>query len=211
MLENFRHLFASAFFAKHSNTDYELSSDDLFEAIDKLALNEQHYIIAFGIYFDYYIGSVEGLEKESTHKYRYNKIRILSLDCSTEYFSQMLYIMEYDDRPFLYFLEPLEEEQQNLLLKKADKSYGLWLSIEKISKHPDLLTEPIKAQLGDKADQHSLFTAIWRPRLFFKDEKYPMVSIKVKYRLTDEGDYDRVDKVKPFPSKATSTKQVNNQ
>lgn len=210
MLENFRNLFASAFFVKHSNTDYELSSDDLFEAIDKLALNEQHYIIAFGIYFDYYIGSVEGLEKESTHKYRYNKIRILSLDCSTEYFSQMLYIMEYDDRPFLYFLEPLEEEQQNLLLKKADKSYGLWLSIEKISEHPDLLTEPIKAQLGDKANQYSLFTAIWRPGLFFKGETYPMVSIKVKYRLTDEGNYDSVDKVKPFPQKATSTKQADN-
>lgn len=210
MLENFRNLFASAFFVKHRNTDYELSSDDLFEAIDKLALNEQHYIIAFGIYFDYYIGSVEGLEKESTHKYRYNKIRILSLDYSTEYFSQMLYIMEYDDRPFLYFLEPLEEEQQNLLLKKADKSYGLWLSIEKISKHPDLLTEPIKAQLGDKANQYSLFTAIWRPGLFFKGETYPMVSIKVKYRLTDEGNYDSVDKVKPFPQKATSTKQADN-
>ena len=211
MLENFRNLFASAFFLKHSNTDYKLSSDDLFEAIDKLALNEQHYIIAFGIYFDYYIGSVEGLEKESTHKYRYNKIRILSLDCSTEYFSQMLYIMEYDDRPFLYFLEPLEEEQQNLLLKKADKSYGLWLSIEKISEHPDLLTEPIKTQLGDKANQYSLFTAIWRPGLFFKGETYPMVSIKVKYRPTDEGNYDSVDKVKPFPQKATSTKQADNQ
>ena len=123
----------------------------------------------------------------------------------------MLYIMEYDDRPFLYFLEPLEEEQQNLLLKKADKSYGLWLSIEKISEHPDLLTEPIKAQLGDKANQYSLFTAIWRPGLFFKGEKYPMVSIKVKYRLTDEGNYDSVDKVKPFSSKATSTKQTDNQ
>ena len=210
MLENFRNLFASAFFVEHSNTDYRLSSEDLFQAIDRLALNEQHYIIAFGIYFDYYVGTVEGLEKESTHKYRYNKIRILSLDCSTEYFSQMLYIMEYDDRPFLYFLEPLEEEQQNLLLKKADKSYGLWLSIEKISEHPDLLTEPIKAQLGDKANQYSLFTAIWRPRLFFKGETYPMVIIKVKYRLTDEGNYDSVDKVKPFPQKATSTKQADN-
>ena len=210
ILENFRCKFASAFFVEHSNTDYRLSSEDLFQAIDRLALNEQHYIIAFGIYFDYYVGTVEGLEKESTHKYRYNKIRILSLDCSTEYFSQMLYIMEYDDRPFLYFLEPLEEEQQNLLLKKADKSYGLWLSIEKISEHPDLLTEPIKAQLGDKANQYSLFTAIWRPRLFFKGETYPMVSIKVKYRLTDEGNYDSVDKVKPFPQKATSTKQADN-
>lgn len=119
--------------------------------------------------------------------------------------------MEYEDLPFLDFLEPSEEEQKKRHLEEKDKSYGLWLSIKKISEHPDLLTEPIKAQLGDKADQHSLFTAIWRPGLFFKDEKYPMVSIKVKYRLTDEGDYDRVDKVKPFPSKATSTKQVNNQ
>ena len=210
MLENFRNLFASAFFVKHSNTDYELSSDDLFEAIDKLALNKQHYIIAFGIYFDYYIGTIEGLEKESAHKYTYNKIRILSLDCSTEYFSQMLYIMEYEDLPFLDFLEPSEEEKKNLLLEMADESCGLWLSIKKISEHPNLLTEPIKAQLGDKADQHSLFTAIWRPGLFFKGEKYPMVSIKVKYRLTDEGDYDSVDKVKPFPKKATSTKQANN-
>lgn len=210
MLENFRNLFASAFFVKHSNTDYELSSDDLFEAIDKLALNKQHYIIAFGIYFDYYIGTIEGLKKESAHKYTYNKIRILSLDCSTEYFSQMLYIMEYEDLPFLDFLEPSEEEKKNLLLEMADESCGLWLSIKKISEHPNLLTEPIKAQLGDKADQHSLFTAIWRPGLFFKGEKYPMVSIKVKYRLTDEGDYDSVDKVKPFPKKATSTKQADN-
>ena len=210
MLENFRNLFASAFFVKHSNTDYELSSDDLFEAIDELALNKQHYIIAFGIYFDYYIGTIEGLEKESAHKYTYNKIRILSLDCSTEYFSQMLYIMEYEDLPFLDFLEPSEEEKKNLLLEMADESCGLWLSIKKISEHPNLLTEPIKAQLGDKADQHSLFTAIWRPGLFFKGEKYPMVSIKVKYRLTDEGDYDSVDKVKPFPKKATSTKQADN-
>ena len=210
ILERFRHLFASAFFAKHSNTDYELSRDDLFEAIDKLALNEQHYIIAFGIYFDYYVGTIEGLEKESAHKYIYNKIRILSLDCSTEYFSQMLYIMEYEDRPFLDFLEPSEEKKKNLLLEMADESCGLWLSIKKISELPNLLTEPIKAQLKDKADQYSLFTAIWRPRLFFKDEKYPMVSIKVKYRLTDEGNYDSVDKVKPFPSKATSTRQVNN-
>ena len=123
----------------------------------------------------------------------------------------MLYIMKNKDRPFLDFPAPSEEEKKNLLLEKAGESYGLWLSIKKISEHPDLLTEPLKAQLGDKADQYSLFTAIWRPRLFFKDEKYPMVSTKVKYRLTDEGDYDRVDKVKPFPSKATSTKQVNNQ
>lgn len=123
----------------------------------------------------------------------------------------MLYIMKYKDRPFLDFPASSAEEQKKRHLEEKDKSYGLWLSIEKISEHPDLLTEPIKAQLGDKANQYSLFTAIWRPGLFFKGETYPMVSIKVKYRLTDEGNYDSVDKVKPFSSKATSTKQADNQ
>ena len=85
-----------------------------------------------------------------------------------------------------------------MFLVNKSELYGLWLSLEKIFEHPELLNEQIKTELGDKANQNSLFTAIWNPKLFFKSEKYPIVSIKVKYRLTDEGIYDNVDKVKPF-------------
>lgn len=198
MLHNFQHMFASSFFAEHSLTDYSLSSEDLFQAIDKLNLNKQHYIIAFGLYFDYYIGSIKDLKKETDHKYSYKGIKILSLDCSTEFFSQMVYVMRFEDRPSLDFHEPTAEEQQKLSLKKMNDLYGLWLSLEKISKHPELLEEPIKTKLGDKANQYSLFTAIWGPKLFFKSDKYPIVSIKIKYRLTNEGEYDNVDKVMPF-------------
>lgn len=198
MLHNFQHMFASSFFAEHSLTDYSLSSEDLFQAIDKLNLNKQHYIIAFGLYFDYYIGSIKDLKKETDHKYSYKGIKILSLDCSTEFFSQMVYVMRFEDRPSLDFHEPTAEEQQKLCLKKMNDLYGLWLSLEKISKHPELLEEPIKTKLGDKANQYSLFTAIWGPKLFFKSDKYPIVSIKIKYRLTNEGEYDNVDKVMPF-------------
>lgn len=198
MLHNFQHMFASSFFAEHSLTDYSLSSEDLFQAIDKLNLNKQHYIIAFGLYFDYYIGSIKDLKKETDHKYSYKGIKILSLDCSTEFFSQMVYVMRFEDRPFMDFHEPTAEEQKKLCLKKMNDLYGLWLSLEKISKHPELLEEPIKTKLGDKANQYSLFTAIWGPKLFFKSDKYPIVSIKIKYRLTNEGEYDNVDKVMPF-------------
>ena len=198
MLHNFQHMFASSFFAEHSLTDYSLSSEDLFQAIDKLNLNKQHYIIAFGLYFDYYIGSIKDLKKETDHKYSYKGIKILSLDCSTEFFSQMVYVMRFEDRPSLDFHEPTAEEQKKLCLEKMNGLYGLWLSLKKISEHPELLEEPIKTKLGDKANQYSLFTAIWGPKLLFKPNKYPVVSIKVKYRLTNEGEYDNVDKVKPF-------------
>ena len=200
MLHKFQHMFASSFFAEHSLTDYRLSSEDLFEAIDRLNLNEQHYLIALGLYFDYYIGSIKDLEKETDHKYSYKGIKILSLDCSSEFFSQMIYVMRFDDRPYLDFHKPSAEEQKKLCLEKKSDLYGLWLSLEKISEHPELLEEPIKTKLGDMANQNSLFTAIWGPKLFFKPEKFPMVSIKIKYRLTNEGEYDGVDKVKPFIS-----------
>lgn len=210
MLHNFQHMFASSFFAEHSLTDYSLSSEDLFQAIDKLNLNKQHYLIAFGLYFDYYIGSIKDLKKETDHKYSYKGIKILSLDCSTEFFSQMVYVMRFEDRPSLDFHEPTAEEQQKLCLKKMNDLYGLWLSLEKISKHPELLEEPIKTKLGDKANQYSLFTAIWGPKLFFKSDKYPIVSIKIKYRLTNEGEYDNVDKVMPFiPTEEASVNQEN--
>lgn len=210
MLHNFQHMFASSFFAEHSLTDYSLSSEDLFQAIDKLNLNKQHYIIAFGLYFDYYIGSIKDLKKETDHKYSYKGIKILSLDCSSEFFSQMVYVMRFEDRPSLDFHEPTAEEQQKLCLKKMNDLYGLWLSLEKISKHPELLEEPIKTKLGDKANQYSLFTAIWGPKLFFKSDKYPIVSIKIKYRLTNEGKYDNVDKVMPFiPTEEASVNQEN--
>lgn len=210
MLHNFQHLFASSFFAEHSLTDYSLSSEDLFQAIDKLNLNEQHFIIAFGLYFDYYIGTIKDLKKETDHKYSYKGIKILSLDCSTEFFAQIVYVMRFEDRPFLDFHEPTEDEQKKLCLEKVNDLYGLWLSLEKISEHPELLEEPIKTKLGDKANQNSLFTAIWGPKLFFKPDKYPMVSIKIKYRLTNEGEYDNVDKVTPFiPNEEASVNQEN--
>ena len=198
MLNNFQHLFASSFFAEHSSTDYNLSSEDLFQAIDNLNLDKQHYIIAFGLYFDFYIGSINGLEKETDYKYSYKGVKILSLNCSAEFFSQMVYVMKFEDRPFLVFHRPSSEEQEKLYLTEKSEEYGLWLSLKKISDHPELLEEPIKTKLGDKADQNSLFTAIWRPKLFFKTEKYPIVSIKVKYRLTNEGEYDNVEDVKHF-------------
>ena len=210
MLHNFYHMFASSFFAEHSQTDYSLSSEDLFQAIDKLNLNDQHYIIAFGLYFDYYIGTIKDLKKEADHKYSYKGIKILSLNCNTEVFSQMVYVMRFEDRPFMDFHEPTAEEQKKLCLEKMNGLYGLWLSLKKISEHPELLEEPIKTKLGDKANQYSLFTAIWRPKLFFKPDKYPMISLKIKYRLTNEGEYDNVDKVMPFiPTEEASVNQEN--
>lgn len=204
MLRNFQELFARSFYKEYADVSYNLSSEDLFEGVDKLELNEEHYIITFGVFLDSYIGLVTDLQKEGDHEYTYKGVKILLLDCSIEYHSQMLYVMRSDDRPFLTFQEPSEEELRKLHLHLANERYKLWLSIQKIKDHPELLEEPIKAQLGDIAEQYSLFSAVWKPKLFFKGERPPVVCIKVKYRLINEGNYDSIEKVKPFPKEANS-------
>lgn len=199
LLHNFHHMFASGFFQEHSIPDYRISSESLFAAIDKLDIDTSHYIVAFGIYFDYFLDRIADLKKESDRQYTYRGIKILSLDCPTDFFSNLVYVMKYDDRPFLDFGDPTPEDLETLELKKYDDLYGLWMSIKKIIDKPEVLKEPIKSELGDSADKHSLFTAIWAPKLFFKPEQYEIVSIKVKYRTLDEGEYESVDVIKPFP------------
>lgn len=198
LLHNFHHMFASGFFQEHSVPDYRISSEFLFDALDKLSLDDSHYIVAFGIYFDYFLNITEGLIKENDRQYTYKGIKILSLDCPTDYFSQLVYVMKFDDRPFLDFGEPSDEDLKKLELKKYDDLYGLWMSIIKVIDKPEILEEPLKSDLGDSADKHSLFTAIWAPKLFFKPEKYEIVSMKVKYRTMDEGEYESIDVIKPF-------------
>lgn len=198
MLENYYHLFASSFYAEHPLTDYIISSEHLFEAIDNLKLSPDHYVVSFGFYWDYYLDRVNGFLKESDHKFVYKGVKILSLNCNTELFSQMVYVLRFEDRPFLTFYEPSETEQRERYLSLYIDLYGLWTSLEKIVDHPELLNESVKKQLGDEADKYSLFSSIWAPKLFFKPKPYIMKSIKVKYRLSDEGNYDDVSKVTPF-------------
>lgn len=200
MLDNFQHLFASVFYREHSNNDYQVSSDQLFETIDKLVLNDEHLIIGFGVYFDYYIGRVDGLIKETDNKFKYKGVQILSLGCNTKYFSQIIYVMHYNDRPSLKFNNPSEEERSKFYIKEFNKEFNIWLSLEKFSEYEDLLNDSLKSQLGNKSSQYSLFTVIWKPKLLFSTKCNSMISIKVKYRLWDEGVYDDVGEVKPYPN-----------
>ncbi|MDO4692770.1 MAG: hypothetical protein Q4A64_07845, partial [Porphyromonadaceae bacterium] len=95
ILHNYRHFFASAFYLEHPDTNYSISSEQLLDAIDKLELNANHCIISFNVYWEYYMHSRPELQlqKKDDNEYVYDKdIRILSLPCPTDLFSQMIYV-----------------------------------------------------------------------------------------------------------------------
>ena len=104
--------------------------------------------------------------------------------------------MRYENRPYMEFQEPDDKQQQKMELKKFG-DYGLWMSVQKVEGHEDLLSEKNLKELGDEKNLYSMFHAIWTPKLYFK-EQFERLCLKVNYRMTDEGRTDSLDKIMPF-------------
>ena len=82
---------------------------------------------------------------------------------------------------------------------KKFSGYDLWMSIQKVEGHENIIPEETLRKLGDEKNLYSMFHAIWTPKLYFK-EQYNMICLKVKYKMSDEGTTDTIDKIKPFVS-----------
>lgn len=192
----FSHLFASSFYQERMHVDYTIDSGLLFDALDKLRVGENHFAIAFGIYMDYFMSRVGGLVKEHDREYSYRGMKIKLLDCPSQYFSKRIYIVPKEDRPYIEFQDPSEEQKELMDLVKYNQ-YGLWMSILKVEGHENVLSEEYLKKLGNEKNMYSVFHALWAPKLFFK-EQYEMICLKVHYKTTDEGTADTIDRIKPF-------------
>ena len=204
---SFCHLFASSFYQEHMVADYTVDSVHLFDALDKLQVDENCYAFAFGIYMDYYLDRVGKLKKENGRVYSYNGMRIMILDCPTQFFSRRVYVMSKDDRPYIEFKEPTKEQKEAMELKKFN-GYDLWMSIQKVEGHEKIIPEESLRKLGNEKNLYSMFHAIWTPKLYFK-EQYNRICLKVKYKMSDEGTTDTVDKIKPFVSIKAKKDKLN--
>lgn len=192
----FGHLFASSFYQEHMQADYTIDSVLLFDALDKMKVGKNHFAVAFGIYIEYYMSKVEGLVKEQDRIYNYQGMKIMLLDCPSQYFSKRIYIVPKEDRPYMEFQEPSEEQKVSMELKKFNQ-YGLWMSIQKVEGHENTISEEYLKKLGNEKNMYSVFHALWAPKLFFK-KQYEMKCLKVHYKTTDEGTTDAIDRIEPF-------------
>lgn len=201
MLRRFRFQFAQTFYTesiKHNCPYYQISSEDLFNALDRLELNAKvHCIVAFGMSLANYLTKVNELKPEDERTYYYKDVKIIVLNEVDADFAQQLYVMRLEDLPYMHFHQPDEKEQQAKHLDFSDEQSGLWLSLERVADHDDLMKQMLPEYGEEEAKQQALFTAIWCPQLHFK-ETYRMMHIQVKYPLKDEGVTQAVSDVKPF-------------
>lgn len=196
MWHTYSHLLASSFYQERMVADYTIDSSLLFDGLDRIGVGDDYFAIATGLYMDYYTDKVKELVKLGDRLYSYKGMQIISFGSPSQYFSQRVYVTKKDDRPYIVFQEPNEEQKNTMELKKFNQ-YDLWMSVQRVEDHENALSEEYKKKLGDQKNMYSMFHAIWMPKLFFKEE-YKMVCLKVKYRMSDEGAIDTMDKIRPF-------------
>lgn len=193
---NLQHGFASIFYQKEQ-VRLKISSDKVFEALDRLELDGHYIIVAFDIYFDfYYHKGVNGLRKDGA-KYSYNGIPIVRLyGGPTEIVSQKLFIMKKSDMPALSYIPPVNENVDKYKLKLLDENYKLYGSIVKLNDNAELLSS-VDNMSEDQAREYSLFNVFINAKVLLRPN-FPLVSIKLMYDLEDNGTSDIVETVIPF-------------
>lgn len=196
---HFQYFFATVFYQVSKGMHYRINSAELFDAISRLQITDSHIIVAFDIYWDYYISLKQtGLSKDKEGKYSYNGINIINLPSgSFPLVSQSLFILRIEDLPKVVFTTPNAEAIERYKLLLIDEKYQLYSSIVQLSQDPELLEfvqkELPEAELKDKA----LFSSFMQANMLWS-KHIPILGIKVMYDLSDNGTSDKVDSVKSF-------------
>lgn len=198
MMFQFWHYFAYVFYREVPVHHISVDSEELFQAVDRLCIDNDYTIVSFGIYWDYYIDRIEGLCKDG-EVYLYHGIKILDLSCWSSLLSQCLYVMKSADLPYLIFQEPLDEWKEIYQPECKNTDYQLWLSLQKIKDKPNIINENDRERMTDNPDEMSVFAGILLAEMYWK-KKCPTVKITIKYKLVDNGNVDSIDKIYSFVS-----------
>ena len=188
--------FASVFF-QNVKQRLNISSERVFEAIDKLVIDDSFIILAFSVYLEYYYHkSVDGLKKEGD-SYYYRGIPIICLDGGPgDFYSQMLFILKKGDLPTLAFLPPVEEHIGKYKLELLDDRYKLYGSIVKLYESEELMKEVENKGFADTKGA-SLFNVFINARMMWKPS-IRVLGIKIMYALKDNGTTGLLKDIVPF-------------
>ena len=195
----FQYYFASVFYQVSEGFKYRINSKSIFEAIDKLQVDDDFVIIAFDVYWDYYLTlKQEGLSKDKDGSYYYHGLSIINLTSgSFQLISRSLFILRKNDLPQVVFIPPSAEQKDMYHLECLDERIQLYTSIIQLSQDKKLL-EVVKKDLPDeKLEDKSLFSAFLLAKVLWS-KFIPIVGIKIMYDLRDNGTSDDVEKVVCF-------------
>lgn len=199
IIRSFDHYFGSTFARTPCSAYYNIDAQDVFHCLEKLNIGKEQIVVSFNIYWDYYLEREQGLTKITNegNKYKYKEIEILDLPINTPLVARKFYVLNKEEMPWLEFTDPDEDQIKKYKLKSFEDSYKIWLSVQKISDNPEILSESERKNMSDDPNEQSMLSASLIAKCHWK-KTVDMVEVQVKQKMFDNGNIDNVDIVKPF-------------
>ena len=195
-ITNIQHGIASVFYQKVQKR-FRINSDDVFTAIDRLQLGEEFVIIAFDVYWGYYLYKKVPCLVKIGDKLSYKKIPIINLHGGpTDLVSQTLFIMRRSDLPFISYLAPSRDDVDKYNLEVIEDGYKLYGSIIQLNTNDELLAS-VNNMSEDDAKQYSLFNVFISAKMEWP-KTAQVISIKLMYDMKDNGKAGVVDDILAF-------------
>lgn len=194
----FSHFFATTFLVR-ATPQLNIASQDLFEAFEKLKLNDNFIIISFGVYWDYHIGKNNNFMKTNDIEYSYNNICIYNYKCRSKGLSDYIFVLEKNYLPYLKFIKPNKDWIDKYHLEIIEDQYNIGLGLQKIVKNKSLLTEDELKNIDGDPNELSLFSCIVLANIYWKPNS-KMMCIKNMHFGVNNGNTEQVEKIKPFMS-----------
>ncbi len=196
-LYKFRHYFATTFMEKMA-IQLNIDSQNLFDAIGKVNLDaEKHILISFDVYWKYFLDKIDGLKKLKEGVYSYKNISIYNYRCGSKYLANYIYILEREEIPSLIFKEPSTDWKEKYGLECYNKDYNIWLGLQRLVEHKELVSEEMQNDISGNPDEQSLFACSLISNVIWK-KNVKLLCIKVMHQGVDNGNSTNVEEVKPF-------------
>ena len=191
-----QHGFATTFYLKRPK-QIRISSEKVFDVLKRLEISDCYVIVAFDVYWDYYLyKEVEGLRKEE-ERYFFNDVPIICLHGGpSQIVSQSLFVMKTTDLPSLSFVAPIADHISQYQLTLLDDSFKLYGSVVKLNENEELL-KGVTRMSAEEALEYSSFNLFLNAKITW-NLSAPVLCIKLMYDFKDNGSVDSEESIVPF-------------
>lgn len=174
---------------------YLLQPDDLFKAVDKLAIDDSFTIINFGINLDHYINDLK-VPRLSIAKYKSTDIR--SLD-GTRLVNDSIFILKKSDLPFFLTMTITPEIIEKYSLRKISETINLYASVIDLNSTSEVVFNENKLQdrTEDEMRKSVLLSIIFSVEIKWK-KGIEVIQLRQYWKFPKKGIANKIDDVEPF-------------
>lgn len=186
-------LLASTFLIKKTKT-YLFKYIDFFNAIDKLELNSNHVIVAFGVNIEYYINEykITGLNQE-----KYKETEIYSFS-SPRIVHNSIFILRKSDLPFISTKQISDEIIQKYSLERISEKLNLFSSIIDLNRTSKEIYDECKQGRGDEEIKKSVLMSIIISVEFLWKKKIEVIQLNEFSEYKPKGLLNELNEIEPF-------------